>query len=175
MVQDIGQKYGFDMAPEVWEARAGEWLKTLSWALPSASLLAGWQLADVWGLAAGAAAGVLAVLFADANLNIWAERAMLREYGQRLENIYECSRSPDDNQVYHRAQAHRSWLERSGNKNNVRVHELIFREGEFVNETISQYQERVDLFIQDDRAKRHRFIRDNDRVLYLKHMKKQIV
>lgn len=168
-------EYDFDLSPVVWQDNAGAWMINLTGALPIAGVMLGYQLGDIIGMAIGAAIGLLAMYFASANIKIWIERAMLRVYGSRLENIYEVSLGKNDQHVFRRAEMHRFWLIRSQNQNHVKVHEMIFREGEYCNETVEQFQERVNLFIQDDRARRHRFIRDNDRVLYLKYMKGQVV
>lgn len=168
-------EYDFDTSPVVMQDKTGHILINLTVVLPVAGGLMGYHEFGIMGLAAGAVISFGAMYFATINIKAWIERARLECYGSRLENIYEVSHWPKDNQVYQRAQMHREWLEKSGNQNNVMVHELIFREGEFVNETIEQYQERVQLFIQDDRARRHRFFRDADRVLYLKHMKDQAI
>jgi len=168
-------EYDFDLAPDIWQDNTGRWLINLTGVLPLAGVIAGYQLGDIIGMGIGGLLGLGAMYFASANIKVWMERAMLREYGHRLENVYEVSLSPNDPHVYRRAKMHRFWLIRSDNQNAVKVHELIFREGEYCNETPEQFQERVALFIQDDRAQRHRFIRDNDRVLYLKHMKNQVV
>lgn len=168
-------EYDFDLGPVVWQDNTGGWLINITGALPLAGVVLGYQLGDIIGMAIGAAIGLGAMYFATVNVKIWIERAMLAEYGSRLENIYEVSLSPQDAHVYRRAEMHRFWLVRSNNQNRVQVYELIFREGEYCNETVEQFQERVRLFIQDDRSRRHRFIRDNDRVLYLKYMKGQVV
>ncbi|MCB0596809.1 MAG: hypothetical protein KDD28_22185 [Phaeodactylibacter sp.] len=169
------QEYDFDPSPVVWQDNAGGWLINLTGIIPIAGVLLGYHIGGLIGMAVGISASMLAMYFATTNIKIWIERAMLATYGSRLENIYEVSVSPGDQHVYRRAETHREWLRRSENKNAVKVYELIFREGEYCNETIEQFTERVALFIQDDRSRRHRFIRDNDRVLYLKYMKGQVV
>lgn len=82
-------------------------------------------------------------------------KAKLRQYGRQFENIYECSESPDDNRVYIRAWWHRKWLQWSGNKMDVTVHEIPYQYAEYCNENWEEYQDRKQAFIQNDRVIRH--------------------
>lgn len=102
----------------------------------------------------------------------------LRRYAQQTENIYIMSESPEDTQVFLRAEYSRNKLIESGNALNVEVHELYYRDPRYsVVEDWSQFLYRADLFIQSDRQKRALFLNHNrkDRILpeYKKFILKQ--
>ena len=101
----------------------------------------------------------------------WLLKRKLERYGRQAENIYACSRHENDRKVYLRARQHQQWLERSQNDLRVKVHLLIFQEGEFINESWEEFEQRCAHFIARDRVKRHTWLRDNRREWYLAEVK----
>ena len=116
---------------------------------------------------------VALVVFGNAAIDRWVDNRILDAYANQIDNIYEYSRHPGDRLVYKRAQQHRALLKKADNQNAVQVHEIIFQEGVWVNETWEEYQERLDFYIKGDRASRHDTLLKKDREKYLKYISMQ--
>lgn len=91
----------------------------------------------------------------------------LKDYAERIDNIYVLSEKPGDRTVAQRTIAEKEMLEKSGNKRGVRIVQILFQDGEFVNETWEEYQERAKEEIAEDRKSRHAKLKKEDPEWYL--------
>lgn len=97
----------------------------------------------------------------------------LKQYAVQVENIYEFSLHENDKEVYKRAEEHRKYLKLSKNKLDVEVQEIYFRDGEHINETWEEFQQRKDFFIRNDRSIRHSKLKKANNEWYIKNHHQQ--
>ena len=97
----------------------------------------------------------------------------IRWHATRLEDIIICSQFPGDREVRKRADHHRIMLKASANPTGVEVYEMYFGDAEFANETWEEFEWRCDLFRKERRRKRHIYLNERHRDLYLKHLHHQ--
>lgn len=96
----------------------------------------------------------------------WLYNNELKSYARQIENIYEYSEGKTDKEVFARAEYHRKKLTESGNKLHVKVFEIYFQDSKNVNENWEEFEARKDLFISDDKQKRHTYLNNLGRKFY---------
>lgn len=132
-------------------------------------------------------AGVCAIAYiASAN---YRRNLLLDKYARQSENIYVWSANEYDRNVRKRANLQRALLEESGcteawKSRGLRppvVVEIFFADGENVNETWEEFQERKEKVIQEDRKRRHIFLnslpdtdKDKSREWYITEILRQV-
>lgn len=92
-----------------------------------------------------------------------AYNRLLARYARIVFNIYESSLFPGDDQVYERAQEHRFLLAESGNRLEVKVVEIYFRDYMAPNETWDEFLQRARNIQDEDHAKRVEWLNRLDR------------
>lgn len=92
-----------------------------------------------------------------------AYNRLLERYARIVFNIYERSLYPEDDQVYERAQEHRFLLAESGNRLEVKVVEIYFRDYMAPNETWDEFLQRARNIQDEDHAKRVEWLNRLDR------------
>lgn len=126
----------------------------------------------------------------------------LNEYAKEYENIYVISNHPKTNEavvlpedldelavqssfkdVFNTIDEQRYWLTEAQNpffvdeklkeEQKLQIVPIIYKDGQFVNETWSEFRSRVISEIKEDRAKRHAMLKATDDVWYQKHSNNQ--
>lgn len=103
----------------------------------------------------------------------WKRVRLLREYGRRIENVYVLSRFPGDRTVLKRAAKERRLLEEAANKTGAEVRTILFADGENVNETWEEFEERARIEIAEDRKSRHSGLKSANNDWYLAYHHRQ--
>lgn len=137
-------------------------------------------MAMVYGYTDAGYAGALIMLLISSGSCAYAWTMIIRgaltekliEYGDRFENVYVSSQFPDDANVVWRAERERELLEISGNKLDVQVLIICFREGARVNETWEEFEAFRDAVIANDRATRHEEVLQKYPAFYRQHVQK---
>lgn len=112
-------------------------------------------------------------LFLYQYVELWFYNQTLKRYARKKNNIYVYSEHPHDKTVYLRAKAHRKLLQESGNKLDVNVYEIYYRDAVNPDESWEQYEYRRDEFIRNDRYNRHQHLNSAQRSWYVRHMLEQ--
>lgn len=99
----------------------------------------------------------------------WMYRIELDSYKNKTKNIYVRSLNKDDKEVFLRAEHHREKLIESGNKMNLSVFELYFRDEKNANENWEEFEFRSDEFEKEDNLKMNVKFSKQDRDWYKKH------
>lgn len=100
--------------------------------------------------------------------------ALLKEYAVRVDNIYVYSLYEDDRTVVQRAKIEAQLLWESGNKTDIAIHKIIFRDG-LPHETWEEFEARLDSFIKADAIARHKELKQRGGVeFYEAHALNQI-
>lgn len=106
---------------------------------------------------------ILLALFVHGYLIRLAYNRQLERYARQVFNIYERSLHPHDDEVYERAQEHRTLLTTSGNLLEVKVVEIYYRDYMAPNETWDEFLQRAHNIQTEDHAKRVEWLNKLDR------------